>query len=325
MTDRSAAGDHDVAVDFGQIEEAAARLRGVAHRTPVGTSTAFDREAGVQAFFKCEPFQRTGSFKFRGAFNACSRLGSVPGVLTFSSGNHAQAVALACRLHDLPSVVVMPTDAPAVKRSATEGYGAEIIPYDRTDATREAVAERVRSERDLTLIPPYDHPDVIAGQGTVALEFIDDVPDLDLLVVPCGGGGLLSGTAVAVRTLLPSCRIIGVEPAAADDATRSFQTGVLQRVENPQTIADGARTPSLGRFTFPIVRTLVDDMVTVDDDVLVQTMRFLWERMKIIVEPTGALGAAAVLSNVVRAEGRRVGIILSGGNVDLDGLAQLWR
>ena len=313
----TSAPDEAPAVDFAEVESAAARLKGRAHTTPVGVSSSFDAVTGARCFFKCETFQRTGAFKFRGAYNACALLkehAPPPGVLTYSSGNHGQAIALACRLLDLPAIVVMPSDAPPLKRAATEGYGAEIITYDRAETSREQVANQLSSERGTPIIPPYDHPDVIAGQGTVAKEFLEEVPELDLLLVPCGGGGLLSGSAIAARALQPSCNVIGVEPAAADDATRSFKTGILHTIENPQTIADGARTPSLGHYTFPIVRSLVDDMVTVPDEALLETMRFLHERMKLVVEPTGVLGAAALLTGAVKAEGKRVGIVLSGGN-----------
>ncbi len=309
-----------LAVSFADIEDAAARLDGVANRTPVMTSRTLDGRTGATAFVKCENFQRTGAFKFRGAYNALSRLPAVQqrrGVLTYSSGNHAQAVALAGRLLGIPATIIMPQDAPAVKRVATSDYGAEIILYDRTRTTREELGRRLAAERGLPLIPPYDHPDVVAGQGTTAYELLGTVPDLDLLLVCCGGGGLLSGCAIAARALAPGCRVVGVEPAAADDATRSFHTGVLHTVHNPATIADGARTPSLGRITFPLVRHYVDDMVTVSEAAIREAMHFLWERMKLVVEPTGALAAAALLSGAVDVRGTRTGLIISGGNVDL--------
>jgi threo-3-hydroxy-L-aspartate ammonia-lyase len=305
---------------FEHIQDAARQLRGVAHRTPVVTSRTLDEQTQARLFFKCEPLQRCGVFKFRGAYNALSRLTPDErrrGVLTFSSGNHAQAVALAGRLLGIPRVIVMPDDAPAVKRHATLEYGAEVVEYDRMSDDREALGRRIAEERGLTIVPPYDHPDVIAGQGTAAFELFEDVGALDLLLVPCGGGGLLSGSAIAAHALAPGCRVIGVEPAAGDDATRSFRTKQLQSVRNPDTVADGARTPSLGSLTFPLVLAYVSGMATVDDPTLLKTMFLLWERLKILVEPTGALGAAAAFSGAVDVAGTRTGIIVSGGNVDL--------
>ncbi len=244
--------------------------------------------------------------------------------MTFSSGNHAQAVALAGRILDIPRVIVMPLDAPDVKRAATLGYGGEIVGYERSREDREAIGKRLAEERGLTLIPPFDHPDVIAGAGTAAHELFEDVGPLDLLLTPCGGGGLLSGSALVANAVGGSCLVVGVEPAAGDDATRSFRTKTLQRVENPRTVADGAMTPSLGRHTFPIIIERVADMVTVDDPALLRTMFYLWERLKLVVEPTGALGAAGLLEGKVDAKGARVGVILSGGNVDLSQVAA-WR
>ncbi len=302
------------------VESAAAQILGVAHRTPVATSRTIDKRTGAQLFFKCENLQRGGAFKFRGAYNALSRLSPDErrrGVVTFSSGNHAQAVALAGQLLGIPRVIVMPTDAPAVKRIATEGYGGEIVLYDRERDDREAIGRRLSAERGLVLIPPYDHPHIIAGQGTAARELFEDVGPLDLLFVPCGGGGLLSGSALAATAVSPGCRVVGVEPAAGDDATRSFRTKTLQTVHNPKTVADGARTPSLGALTFPLVLQHVADMATVDDATLLETMFYLWERMKLVVEPTGALGAAAAIHGKIPVAGKRVGVILSGGNVDL--------
>jgi threonine dehydratase len=295
-----------------------------------------DERTGARVFFKCENFQRTGSFKFRGAYHALACLSADErrrGVVTFSSGNHAQAIALAGRMLDIPRVVVMPTDAPPVKRQATEAYGAEIVLYDRGHRDRETIGREIGEARGLMLIPPYDHPRVIAGQGTAALELFDEVGALDWLFVPCGGGGLLSGSALVANQLSPSCRVVGVEPAAADDATRSFRTRQLQTVNNPMTVADGARTPSLGSLTFPLVLQHVSDMTTVDDSTLLNTMFFLWERLKLVVEPTGALGAAAVLGmgpakaghyrdELLSVTGSRVGVILSGGNVDLSQVPQ---
>src|SRR6185295_7277583 len=309
-------------VSIDDIRAAGERLRGVAFRTPVHTSSIVNERTGAHVFFKCENFQRMGAFKFRGAYNALSRLTAAErarGVLAFSSGNHAQAVALAGRLLGAPVTVVMPADAPAVKIAATRGYGAEVVLYDRSGGpTREEIGKRLAEERDLVLIPPFDHADVVAGQGTAAVELIEEAGPLDLLLVPCGGGGLLSGSAVAARALAPACRVIGVEPAAADDATRSFHTRTLQTVTDPDTIADGARTPSLGQITFPLVLQNVDDMVTVSEEAIVSTTVFLWSRLKIVVEPTGALAAAALLDHVVSARGQRVGVILSGGNVDFE-------
>jgi threonine dehydratase len=306
---------------FADIESAAGQIAGAAHTTPVATSRTVNRRTGAELFFKCENLQRAGAFKFRGAYNALSRLNADErrrGVVTFSSGNHAQAIALAGQVLDIPRVIVMPSDAPAVKRIATEGYGGEVILYDRDTEDREAIGRRLATERGLTLIPPYDHPHIIAGQGTAARELIEEIGPLDLLFVPCGGGGLLSGSAIAAKGMSPGCQVIGVEPAAGDDATRSFQTKQLQTVNNPKTVADGARTPSLGSLTFPLVMEHVSNMTTVDDPTLLKTMFYLWERMKLVVEPTGALAAAAALEGTTPIRGLRVGIILSGGNVDLN-------
>ena len=305
---------------FADIESAARQIAGAAHKTPVATSRTINTRTGAELFFKCENLQRAGAFKFRGAYNALSRLNADErrrGVVTFSSGNHAQAIALAGQVLDIPRVIVMPSDAPAVKRIATEGYGGEVILYDRDTEDREAIGRRLASERGLALIPPYDHPHIIAGQGTAARELIEETGPLDLLFAPCGGGGLLSGSALAANGMSPGCKVIGVEPAAGDDATRSFQTKSLQTVNNPKTVADGARTPSLGSLTFPLVMEHVSGMTTVDDPTLLKTMFYLWERLKLVVEPTGALAAAAALEGTTPIRGLRVGIILSGGNVDL--------
>jgi len=305
---------------FDDIESAARQIEGVAHRTPVVSSRTIDARTGAQMFFKCENLQRAGAFKFRGAYNALSRLSADErrrGVVTFSSGNHAQAIALAGQVLNIPRVIVMPADAPAVKRIATEGYGGEVVLYDRDREDREAIGRRLAHERGLTLIPPYDHPHIIAGQGTAARELVEEKGALDYLFVPCGGGGLLSGSAIAAKALAPNCKVIGVEPAAGDDATRSFRTRTLQKVDNPKTVADGARTPSLGALTFPLVLEHVNDMATVDDPTLLKTMFYLWERLKLVVEPTGALGAAAAMEGTTSIRGARVGVILSGGNVDL--------
>lgn len=305
---------------YADVESAAERIAGEAHRTPVFTSRTIDERAGCHVFFKCENLQRGGAFKFRGAYNALSRLDADArrrGVLTFSSGNHAQAIALAGKILDIPRTIVMPNDAPAVKLAATRGYGGEVVLYDRERDDRETIGRRIAAERGLTVVPPYDHPHIVAGQGTAAKELFEDVGPLDVLLVPCGGGGLLSGCALAAAALAPGCRVIGVEPAAGDDATRSFRTRTLQTVHNPHTICDGARTPSLGAITFELVLRHVADMVTVSDEAILQAMTLLWERLKTVVEPTGALGAAALLDGIVQAKAARVGVVLSGGNADL--------
>ncbi len=306
-------------VTFDEVLSAARRLENVAHHTPVVTSRLLDDSCANRMFLKCENLQRVGAFKFRGAYNAISRLSreeKARGVITFSSGNHAQAVALVSKILEVRATIVMPGNAPALKRDATMGYGAEVILYDPAQGSREEIARGLAAERGLTLIPPFDHPHIIAGQGTAALElFQESVPDY--LFVPCGGGGLLSGCALAAKHLAPECVVIGVEPAAGDDATRSFHTGTLQTVHNPDTIADGARTPSLGNLTFPLIRHYVDDMLTVSDEDLVRAMHFVWTRIKLIVEPTGVLGLAAVFNHRFNVEGKKIGVILSGGNVDI--------
>lgn len=305
---------------IADVESAAARLTGHAHRTPVLQSRALNASSGASLYFKCENFQRAGAFKFRGAYNALSRLTAAQrtsGVLTYSSGNHAQAIALAGSLLGIPTTIVMPSDAPAVKRAATEAYGGHVIAYDRDTEDREVIGRAIAEPRNLTIVPPYDHFDIIAGQGTVARELFDEVGPLDVLITPCGGGGLLSGSAIAAQTLSPGCRVVGVEPQAGDDGVRSFASGSLQTVHNPRTIADGARTPSLGHLTFDIIRAHVTQMITVDDGALVRAMRCLAERLKIVVEPTGALAAAAVLDHRLPVSGLRVGVVLSGGNVDV--------
>jgi threonine dehydratase len=310
---------------FADVESAARQIAGTAHRTPVATSHTVNDRTGAEVFFKCENLQRAGAFKFRGGYNALSRLDAdarTRGVVTFSSGNHAQAIALAGQVLDVPRVIIMPSDAPAVKIAATKGYGGEVVLYDRDREDREAIGRRLASERGLSLIPPYDHPHIIAGQGTAARELIEEVGALDFLFVPCGGGGLLSGSAIAARAMAPACRVIGVEPAAGDDATRSFRTKTLQTVHNPKTVADGARTPSLGALTFPLVLQYASDMATVDDATLLRTMFYLWERLKLVVEPTGALGAAAALEGTTSIRGARVGVILSGGNVEFAQIAR---
>jgi threonine dehydratase len=306
---------------YADVAAAHERIRDVVRRTPVMTSSTVDALTGAQVRFKCENFQRMGAFKFRGAYHALSRLSAQErrrGVVAFSSGNHAQAVALAGRLLDAPVVIVMPSDAPRVKLEATRGYGAQVVLYDALREDRQAIAASLSEERGMTLIPPFDHPHVAAGQGTAAKELIEDAGPLDVLLVPCGGGGLLSGCAVVAKQLSPRCRVIGVEPAAGDDGARSFRTKTLVTIPVPETIADGARTTSLGpRVTFPTILETVDDFVTVTDEQLLRAMALLWERMKIIVEPTGALAACALLEGKVDARGRKVGVVLSGGNVDL--------
>jgi threonine dehydratase len=313
-------------VSYADVAAAAERLAGHAHRTPVMTSHTVDARTGAAVFFKCENFQRMGAFKFRGAYNALAQLSAEEkqrGVLTFSSGNHAQAVALAGQLLGVRTTIVMPDDAPAVKLAATRGYGGEVITYDRSETTREALGAELARRRGLTVIPPYDHPHVVAGQGTAAKELIEDAGPLDWLFVCCGGAGLLSGCAIAAGALAPGCRVVGVEPEAGDDATRSFRTKTLQSVHNPDTIADGARTPSLGKITFPLVLALVHDMMTVSDRELLDAMLYLWERMKIVVEPTGALAAAGLFKGAHEVRGKRVGVVISGGNVDLKAICKL--
>ena len=311
-------------VAYGDIVAASQSLAGNAHRTPVLTSRTVDERAGAAVFFKCENLQRGGAFKFRGAYNALSRLSPEQGrrgVVAYSSGNHAQAVALAGKLLGIAAVIVMPDDAPAVKAEGARGYGAEVVLYNRERDSREAIADEFARNRGMTVIPPFDHPHIIAGQGTAAKELIEDAGALDVLLVPCGGGGLLTGCAIAANQLSPGVKVIGVEPAAGDDVTRSFRTRTIQSVHNPQTVADGARTTAPGKITFPLLLSHVRDMLTVTDEELLRAMFYLWERMKIVVEPTGALGAAALLEGKLDARGKRVGVILSGGNVDLRQLA----
>src|SRR5687768_9378649 len=308
------------------VRAAARRLDGVANRTPVLTSRTLNERVGAGIFVKCENLQRAGAFKFRGAYNAIASLTEAErrrGVLTFSSGNHAQAVALVGRLLGIATTIVMPDNAPASKLAATRGYGAEVILYDPDETTRETLAATLQAERGMALIPPYDHVDVVSGQGTAALELMQEVDGLECIVAPCGGGGLLSGTALAA-TRLEACRVIGVEPMLADDATRSFNTGTLQTVRNPPTIADGLRTPSLGRITFPLVRAHVAEMRTVTEAGIVEAMRFLWTRMKLVVEPSGAVPLAALLADPGAFREMRVGVVISGGNVDLENACRLF-
>lgn len=316
----------DLAISYEDVVKAQERLDGVAHRTPTLTSMTADAMAGGQVFFKCENMQRMGAFKFRGAYNALAQ--STPeqktsGVVAFSSGNHAQAIALSAKLLGVRAVLVMPTDAPGSKVAATRGYGGEVILYDRYTENREEIGRRLADEQGLTLVPPYDHPDVMAGQGTAAVELFEDVGPLDLLLVPLGGGGLLSGCAVAAHSLSPGCRVIGVEPDAGNDGQRSFRSGEIIHIETPKTIADGAQTLHLGNYTFPVIQQMVDDIVTVSDAELVEAMSFFASRMKLIVEPTGSLAAAAVLQKKIDTRGKRIGVLLSGGNVDLARFADL--
>ncbi len=308
------------------VRAAAERLLGHAHRTPVLTSSRVDEALSTSVFFKCENFQRIGAFKFRGAFNALSRFDDDArraGVVAYSSGNHAQAIALAARILRIPATIVMPHDAPASKVAATLGYGAQVVRYDRVTEDRTAIGEALAAERGLTLVPPYDHPDVIAGQGTAALELFEDVGALDALFVCLGGGGLLAGSALAAGALSPGCRLYGVEPEAGDDGQRSFRTGAIVHIPTPDTIADGAQTQHLGELTFPIIRRDVTDIHTVSDAELVDAMRVFASTLKIVVEPTGCLAFAAVRRLAPRLAGQRVGVIVSGGNLDLDRYAAL--
>lgn len=314
-----------MSVSFVDVEAAAGRIDGIAHRTPVLTSRTADARTGASLFFKAEPLQRAGAFKFRGACNAIAALSPEQrrrGVLAFSSGNHAQAIAYAGALQGVPTVIVMPHDAPAIKVAATSGYGAEIVTYDRYQEDREAVSRRLAEERGLSVIPPYDHPDVIAGQGTAVKELIEEVGPLDVLLVCLGGGGLLAGSCLAARALSPEIAIWGVEPQAGNDGQQSLAKGEVVRIPVPVSIADGALTTHLGQHTFPIIRREVAGIVTVTDAQLVAAMRFFVERMKLVVEPTGCLAAAAAFEGAVPVKGKRVGVILSGGNVDPAALAR---
>ncbi len=315
-------------ITYADILSARERIQGVAHRTPVLTSRQFNELAGCKVFFKAENFQRAGAFKFRGAYNKIASLTPDQrrvGVLAYSSGNHAQATALSAKLLGAPAVIVMPHDAPAIKVAATRGYGAEVIFYDRYAESREETGTRICAERGMTLVPPYDDDLIIAGQGTAALELIEEVRELDILAVPCSGCGLLAGSSVAARHVLPSIRIFGVEPEAGNDTWRSMRKGERVEIPVPRTIADGLQTPSPGKLTFPIVRKLVEDILLVSDDQLIDTLRFILERMKVLVEPSGAAAAAAVRHRKADFAGRRVGVILSGGNVDLTKLAEFIR
>ncbi|MFH5250752.1 threo-3-hydroxy-L-aspartate ammonia-lyase [Burkholderia semiarida] len=311
---------------YDDVAAAAARLEGHAHRTPVMTSRTIDDALGAQVFFKCENLQRMGAFKFRGAFNALSRFNAEQrrhGVVAFSSGNHAQAIALSARILGIPATIVMPQDAPAAKIAATRGYGGNVVTYDRYTEDREQIGRELAEKHGLTLVPPYDHPDVIAGQGTAAKELFDEVGPLDAVFTPLGGGGLLSGTALATRALSAQAKLYGVEPEAGNDAQQSFRSGTIVHIDTPRTIADGAQTQHVGNLTFPILRRDVDDILTATDAELVDCMRFFATRMKLVVEPTGCLAFAAVRRMKDALQGKRVGVVISGGNVDLENFCAL--
>ncbi|MVW77429.1 threo-3-hydroxy-L-aspartate ammonia-lyase [Bordetella sp. 02P26C-1] len=311
---------------YEDVVRASEILNGVAHRTPVLTSTTANARTGAEIFFKCENFQRMGAFKFRGGYHSIARLTPeqrAAGVVTFSSGNHAQAIALGARELGVRATIIMPLDAPAAKRAATEGYGGHVVTYDRYTEDREAVARRIQEETGATLIPPYDHADVIAGQGTAAKELFEEVGELDLLFVCLGGGGLLAGSTLAAQALSPNCQVYGVEPQAGNDGQQSLRKGEIVRIPAPKSLADGAVTTHLGNLTFAIIKAGVKDIVTVTDEQLVNTMKFFAERMKMVVEPTGCLASAAALDQVVPVQGKRVGVIISGGNVDLAAYAKL--
>jgi threonine dehydratase len=315
-----------LAPTFDDVESAAARIAPYAARTPVMRSRVINEQLGAEVVFKCENFQRTGAFKFRGAVNALSQFSAEQrqaGVVAYSSGNHAQAVALAASIFDIPATIVMPHDAPAAKVAATKGYGGEVVSYDRYTEDREEIGRILAAERGLTLVPPYDHPHVIAGQGTAARELLEEVGDLDALFVPLGGGGLLSGTILSTRALSPNCELYGVEPEAGNDGQRSLRGGSIVHIETPITIADGAQTQHLGTYTFDIIRRGVTDILTASDGELVEAMRTFASVMKVVVEPTGCLGFAAVRNHPNRVRGKRVGVIISGGNIDTDRLASL--
>ena len=311
---------------YADVEAAASRIAGVAHRTPVQTSRTLNEIMGAEVFFKCENFQRMGAFKFRGAFNALSKFSPEQrkaGVVAFSSGNHAQGIALSAKILNIPATIVMPHDAPAAKVTATKGYGAKVVVYDRYTEDREAIGRRLAEENGLTLIPPYDHPDILAGQGTVAKEFFEEVGALDSLFVPLGGGGLLSGSALSTRALAPKCVLYGVEPQAGNDGQQSFRSGEIVHIETPKTIADGAQTQHLGNYTFGIIKRDVNDILTSSDADLVSAMKFFAARMKMVVEPTGCLGLAAALNMEDSLKGKRVGVLISGGNIDLERFCSL--
>lgn len=311
---------------YEDVCAASKRIEGHANKTPVLTSRTVNAELGAEVYFKCENFQRIGAFKFRGAMNTLLKLTQeqkAAGVVAFSSGNHAQAIALSAKLLGVPATIVMPNDAPAAKARATAGYGANIVRYDRYTEDREQIGRALAEEKGLTLVPPYDHPDVIAGQGTAAKELIEEVGELDVLFVPLGGGGLLSGSALAAKRLSPRCEIIGVEPEAGNDGQQSLRSGSIVHIDTPETIADGAQTQHLGQYTFEVIRANVADILTASDAELVDSMRFFAERMKIVVEPTGCLGFAAARAQKAKLAGKRVGIIVSGGNIDISRYSSL--
>jgi threo-3-hydroxy-L-aspartate ammonia-lyase len=311
---------------FDDVCAAAERIKGYAHRTPVITSRTVNEELNAQVFFKCESFQRMGAFKFRGAFNALSKFNDDQrraGVVAFSSGNHAQAIALSAKLLGMPATIIMPHDAPASKVAATKGYGGNVVIYDRYKEDRELLGRDLAEKHGLTLIPPYDHPDVIAGQGTAAKELFEEVGALDAFFIPLGGGGLLSGSALSTRALSPACKLYGVEPEAGNDGQQSFRSGVIVHIDTPETIADGAQTQHLGSYTFPVIRRDVDDVLTATDKQLVECMAFAASRMKLVIEPTGCLGFAAARQKKPLLRGKRVGVLLSGGNVDIERFCSL--
>lgn len=311
---------------YQDVLDAAERLRGHAHLTPVMRSRTLDAAVGAQVFLKCENFQRIGAFKFRGAFNALSKLTPEQrrtGVATFSSGNHAQAVALSAQMLNIPATILMPADAPAAKIAATRGYGGNVVTYDRYTEDRDALGKKLADDKGLTLIPPYDHPDVVAGQGTSALELLQETGELDALFICLGGGGLLSGSALAARALAPNCKIYGAEPAAGNDGQQSLRSGKIVTIATPKTIADGAQTTHLGKITFPIIQREVEDILAISDAELVENMRFFAERMKMIVEPTGCLSLAAARQMREKFASKRIGVIVSGGNIDLARFAEL--
>ena len=305
---------------FQDVISASNRIEGHAHRTPVITSRTVNEEFGAEVFFKCENLQRMGAFKFRGAFNALSKFDEAQrkaGVVAFSSGNHAQAIALAAKLLGIPATIIMPHDAPAMKVAATKGYGGNVVIYDRYKEDREQIGKTLAEQHGMSLIPPYDHPDVIAGQGTAVKELIEEVGELDALFVPLGGGGLLAGSALSIRALSPECRLFGVEPEAGNDGQQSFRSGSIVHIETPKTIADGAQTQHLGNYTFPIICRDVDDILTATDAQLIDSMSFAAARLKLVIEPTGCLGFAAAKQMKAELQGKRVGIVISGGNVDM--------